>query len=94
MQRGKTGMDHSYRMKLRRDGQALKPILRIGKNGINFSVIEEIRIQLKNRRLIKILALRSYLMDNTMDDLASDMAHSIPGIHVIEKKGHTLVLYK
>lgn len=87
-------MDQAFRMKLRAEGQGIKPILRIGKNGISSSVIDEIRAQLKQRHLIKVQALRAYLMEATMDDLAADIKNSIKGVHVIEKKGHSVVLYK
>ena len=87
-------MDSSHKMKLRAEAQRRKPAIRIGRNGLTSSVIEEIRSQLKARRLMKVLALRSYLSENTMDDAASDIKNSIHGVHVIEVKGHTLVLYK
>ncbi len=87
-------MDKTQKMKLRAEAQQIKPAIRIGRNGLTTSVIEEIRSQLKARRLMKVLALRSYLSDNTMDDAASDINNSIHGVHVIDVRGHTIVLYK
>jgi len=81
-------------MKLKAEAQRIKPLIRIGRNGLTTSVIEEIRSQLKVRRLMKVLALRSYLAENTMDDAASDIKNSIKGVHLIEVRGHTIVLYK
>lgn len=87
-------MDTSHKIKLRKEAQQIKPILRIGRNGLTTSVIEEIRSQLKARRLMKVLALRSYLADNTMEDAVSDIKNSIHGVHLIDVRGHTIVLYK
>lgn len=40
---------------------ALKPILQIGKQGINKNVLEEIKKHLKKRKCIKIKCLRYFL---------------------------------
>jgi len=87
-------MDSSMKMRLRGEAQKLRPVLRIGKNGVTASLIEEIRSQLKNKRLIKIQVLRSHFMERTMEDIAFDIRNSINGVQVIDKRGHTLVLYK
>lgn len=87
-------MDVSYKMRLRGEAQGIKPTVRIGKNGVTSSVIEEIRSQLKVRKLIKVQMLRAYLVENSMDDAISDITNSIKGARIIDKRGHTFVLYK
>jgi len=87
-------MDSSMKMRLRGEAQKLRPVLRIGKNGVTASLIEEIRSQLKSKRMIKIQVLRSHFMERTMEDIAFDIKNSIYGVHIIDKRGHTLVLYK
>lgn len=87
-------MDSSMKMRLRGEAQKIKPTLRVGKNGVTASLIEEIRSQLKNKRMMKIQVLRSHFMERTMEDIAFDIANSINGVHIIDLRGHTLVLYK
>ena len=44
--------------------KAIEPTIRIGKSGITESQIEEIKKQLKKRKLIKIKFLRSFIESN------------------------------
>jgi len=87
-------MDGSKKSKLRSEAQNIKPTVSIGKNGITSSVIEEIRSQLHVRRLIKVHMLRAYLAEGSVDDVIYDIRSSIRDVTVVDKRGHTVVLYK
>ena len=50
-----------------------KPSVRIGKAGVNEQVIEEIKRQLKRKRLIKVRVLPSAVLDGTLNDLITEL---------------------
>ncbi len=50
-----------------------KPSVRIGKAGVNESVIEEVKRQLKRKRLIKVRVLPSAVLDGTLNDLITEL---------------------
>ena len=81
---------------MKSDARLLMPIVRIGKNGLTPGVIEEIKVHLKKRKLIKVRALRSALMDKErgyIKALASEMAEKT-GSDVIQVIGFNIVLKK
>lgn len=70
----------------------IEATVRIGKNGITESVIEEIRSQLKNRKVVKIKFLRN--SDRTdIKGKANDLAARLDA-EVVDVRGFTVVLKK
>ncbi len=69
----------------------LKPVLRIGKNGITENVINDINTYLKKRRLIKVKLLKSFTGDRkkTAKEIA-DKTNS----EIIQQVGFVVSLYK
>lgn len=72
----------------------LEATIRLGKAGITDGIVEEIKAQLENRRVVKVKVLRSARhpgMD--VKDMAGDVADRC-GARVAQVKGFTLVLEK
>lgn len=67
------------------DIQTLKPTIWIGKQGISPSLYDEIRLQLKVRKVIKIKWLRSVEID-------PDAVASACRAHLVDVRGRTMVL--
>ena len=80
---------------LRRQAHVIFPLVRIGKSGLNDSVLEEIRNQLKTHHLVKIKALNNFMDDTEMSkkDIGKYLA-SETNSHLISVVGYTFVLYK
>ncbi len=51
-----------------------KPAVRIGKSKLDAGVVEEVRRQLKRRKVIKVKFLRSLAASEDIDELAADLA--------------------
>jgi RNA-binding protein len=68
-----------------RSMQELKPTVWIGKSGCTEAMVEEIRLQLKKRRIIKVKWLH-----NT--DIDPDAIAARSGAILIEVRGRTMVL--
>ncbi len=66
--------------------------VRIGKNGLTESVVEEIRAQLKKRKVIKIKFLKNTDRSD-MKDKAEELAEMV-GAEVVDVRGFTVVLMK
>lgn len=67
--------------------QQLKATVWIGKKGITESTIDEIRAQIKERKIIKIKWLR-----NT--DIVPEDVAALAGARIIQKRGRTMILAK
>jgi RNA-binding protein YhbY len=50
-----------------------KPSVRIGKAGVNERVVEEVKRQLKRKRLIKVRVLPSAVLDGKLDALITKL---------------------
>jgi RNA-binding protein len=50
-----------------------KPIIRIGKAGVNEGVVEEVKRQLKRKPLFKIRVLPSALLEVTLNELLTEL---------------------
>ena len=73
--------------------QALSPMLRIGKSGLTDTVIDEIKSQLKKKKLIKIKILRAALDDKTKEELFKEMIDK-SGAVLVTKVGFVITLLK
>ncbi len=71
----------------------LKPCVRIGKNGLTDSVIQEVNKHLKKKKTIKIKFLKSYLEGKDKKTAFEETEKKL-GAKVLEKKGFTIVLNK
>lgn len=65
----------------------------LGKNGITNDFIEEVKRQIKRKKMIKIKALRSVLSEKRMDEIASEIAAKTKS-RLLETRGYTMLLSK
>ena len=71
----------------------MEPVLRIGKSGLTEGVIEEIKKQLKKKKLIKIKFLKSVLEDNDKKKFAKEIASKTDS-ELVQQVGFVIVLNK
>ena len=71
----------------------IQPILRLGKAGVTEGAIEEIRRQLRKRKLIKIKLLKSALDGKNKKELAQEIADKTKS-ELIHQVGSVIVLSK
>lgn len=81
------------KIELRRKAMLLEPILRIGKNGLTESTVNEIKKLLNQRKLIKIKLLKSFVKDNNKKTLAREIAEKT-NAELIQQVGFVVVLNK
>ena len=72
---------------------ALEPIVKIGKNGLTENVINDIKTHLKNRNLIKVKLLRTFIQGKDKKEIAKDIANKTNS-KVIQQVGFVVVLIK
>ncbi len=87
-------IDNKAKKELKKKGQKIKASIIIGKDGLTISSIKEIRNQMKKKRLLKIKVLRSYLDQFSLKDTEKNITESIPEVAIVEKRGHTILIYK
>ena len=73
--------------------KSLKPIIRIGKNGLTDGIINEIKAHLKKRRLIKIKLLQNSLENSEVSSVVDNVLRDCDCI-LIDKIGLTFSVYK
>jgi len=78
--------------KLKEKAKTIEPILRIGKAGLTDGVVEEIKKQLKKKRLIKIKFLRDAI-EGTKKEFAQEVASKTDS-ELIDQVGFVIVLNK
>lgn len=81
------------KIKLRSKAKTIEPIVRIGKNGLTQGTVNEIRLQLKKKKLIKIKLLKSFVQGQDKKELARKIA-SLTNSEIIESVGFILALHK
>ena len=74
---------------LRRRAVEIEPTVRVGKDGLSENLFEEIKAQLKNRRLIKVKILKNADCDS--DEVAAQIAEATDSI-VVDVRGGVLIL--
>lgn len=77
---------------LKSKARLLTPIVRIGKSGINDSLVAEVKKHLKKRNLIKIKVLKSFRKEK-LRDVANELAKRT-GSELVDSIGFVFVLYK
>lgn len=68
---------------------ALEPTLHVGKAGIE-GVVEELKIQLKGRKLVKVRFLRTAFIEGNKKELMQKLA-DLSGSELVETRGNTAV---
>jgi RNA-binding protein len=76
---------------LRSEGTLLKPKFILGKNGLTEHVISNIKLALKDERLVKIKMLPSYIGDKDKNDLVSEILEKTNS-KLVQFIGFTVVL--
>jgi RNA-binding protein len=82
-----------YKESLVAASKSLEPVLRIGKSGLAEGVIEEIKRQLKQKKLIKIKLLKSFIGDKDRKLIAEEIAEKT-GSELAHQVGFVVVLHK
>lgn len=77
------------RQEHRKIATALEPVLQVGKSGIE-AVVDELRTQLKDKKLIKVKFLRTALYEGDRHAMAEKLAN-LTGSELIEVRGNTAV---
>lgn len=70
----------------------LKPILQIGKDGVTHAVLQTIADAFRSRELLKLKALDS--CPDSAEQVGATVAEQLPGVHVVQVIGRTVVLYR
>ncbi|MDO8123318.1 MAG: YhbY family RNA-binding protein [Candidatus Hermodarchaeota archaeon] len=68
-----------------------KPAVRIGKEGLDAGIIEEVKRQLKRQKVIKVKFLRSMTLSKNIDELAAELAAKTSS-EVWGRRGFVVVL--
>lgn len=82
-------MDAKEIRRLRKEAQALKVTLHVGKDGVTEEVAEELRRQLKKHRLVKVRLQPSLETDRL--EAGSELARASSST-LVEVRGRTVVL--
>jgi len=78
---------------LRAKGKTLEPIVRIGKQGITDTVVEEVKLHLKKKKMIKVKLLSNVAKKENKKALAEELAERTNS-EIIEQVGFVVVLHK
>ena len=78
---------------LKKEAQALKPIVQIGKNGLTPTSIEQVSRALKKHKLIKVKFLKSALENKDKKEIARELAQFTES-KIIYATGFVVALYK
>jgi RNA-binding protein len=76
---------------LRSKARAMNPTMNIGKEGLTETVIEEIKKQLRQKKLIKIKMLQSLAQDKDKDAVAAELVEKTDAV-LIDRIGFVIVL--
>jgi|TARA_B100002003_G_scaffold205896_1_gene199481 RNA-binding protein len=77
--------------KILEQAKLLEPIVRIGKNGLTDSMVKELKLHLKKRKLIKVKLLRSFIGENNRKELVKEIADKTDS-NIIQQIGFVVVL--
>lgn len=86
-------MDAEERRRLRVQAQGLPAAMNIGKAGLTAGVVEEVRRQLEEHRLVKVKLLASARGEQAREALAAELAERT-GAELVEVRGNTAVLWR
>ena len=71
---------------------ALEALIRIGKKGITESLLDEIKKQLKKKKIIKIKLLKSYTADKDTEKDINSITEKTNS-KLVEKRGSTFTIF-
>lgn len=80
-------------MSLKDKARNIEATARIGKNGLTEGTINEIKRQLKDKKLIKVKLLKSFIADKDKKIAAKELAEKT-GSEIAQIIGFTITLYK
>lgn len=86
-------MDTAERLRLRAKAQALSAAMSVGKSGLTDGVVEEVRRQLEEHRLLKLRLLPSAQEERSREELAAELAQRTRS-ELVEVRGNTVVLWR
>jgi RNA-binding protein len=86
-------MDTKKILELRGQAARMEASTHVGKNGVTPSLIEEVKRQLKDNKLVKVKLLKSAIEAMPREELAKELAEKTRA-ELIEVKGNTVVLFK
>ncbi|MDW5562837.1 MAG: YhbY family RNA-binding protein [Methanomassiliicoccus sp.] len=70
-------------------GSEIDPTVHVGKEGLTEGIVEEVKVQLKRAKLIKVRVLPA--ADQNKDEVAEELA-ARTGAKVVETRGFTVLL--
>ena len=73
------------------DIHELKPVIRIGKNGVTENIINDVKNLVKKKKIVKIKVLRSALNSETMKDIADKIVKEA-NLRIVQIRGHSVVV--
>ncbi len=73
------------------DIHELKPVIRVGKNGVTENIINEVKMLVKKKKIVKIKVLRSALYSETMDQIADKILKET-NLKIVQLRGHSVVV--
>jgi RNA-binding protein len=86
-------MDNSQLSLLKKESANLDPLLSVGKNGITESLIDEIKKQLKTKKLVKIRIHKNSGETDDMKETALELCEKCNAT-LIDIRGRTVTIYK
>ena len=78
---------------LKQKAKSLEPSVRIGKSGLTESIIDEIKIHLKKKNLVKVKLLKSSIQGKDKKAVAGELAEKTSSV-LVDRVGFVVVLYK
>ncbi|MDY0266591.1 MAG: YhbY family RNA-binding protein [Methanimicrococcus sp.] len=86
-------MDKIKLYTLKKESVNLTPLLSVGKNGMADSVIEELKKQLKIKKLVKVRVHKNSGESEDMKQAATELSEKC-GAEIIDIRGRTVTLYR
>ena len=83
----------TMKAELRKQAQALQPVLRIGKLGLTEGIMNEIILQLKKKNMIKIKLLKSTLDGKNRADIINEVVEK-SNSKLVSKTGNVFTIAK
>ncbi|WP_125606567.1 ribosome assembly RNA-binding protein YhbY [Lapidilactobacillus bayanensis] len=77
---------------LKSKANRLRPILHVGKNGLNDALVSDLVHTLETHELLKINILQN--SDATAPELGEALTEAIPNLTVVQSLGRVLTLYR
>jgi RNA-binding protein len=73
------------------DIHELKPVIRVGKNGVTENIINDVKMLVKKKKIVKIKVLRSALYSETMSQIADKILKET-NLKIVQLRGHSVVV--